>query len=304
MLSNNSQSNEINFDSIHHDKNDAIRVSVLSEALPYIQKFAGRRIVIKYGGSAMAKESLKEAVFRDIALLSSVGAQPIVVHGGGPEINQWVSKLQISTKFEDGLRGTDSATMDVVQMVLVGRVNKQIVNGINKIGASSVGLSGIDGGLIEARPWGDGRHGLVGEVARVNTDVIEPLLSKGYIPIISSVAASPDGTNYNINADTVAGEIAAAIGAEKLILLTDTLGILKDEQDPSSLIQKIKLQEARSLIGEGIVHGGMKPKTECCIRALAQGVSAAHIVDGRISHALLLEVFTDKGIGTMIVSRS
>ncbi len=303
MLSNNSQSEKINSDSIHHDKNDAIRVSVLSEALPYIQKFAGRRIVIKYGGSAMSEESLKEAVFRDIALLSSVGAQPVVVHGGGPEINQWLSKLQITSKFRDGLRVTDSATMDVVQMVLIGRVNKQIVNGINKLGASSVGLCGIDGGLIEARPWGDGSHGLVGEVSRVNPDVIYPLLSRGYIPVISSVAASTDGTTYNINADTVAGEIAAAIDAEKLILLTDTLGILKDQQDPSSLVQKIKLQEARSLIEEGIVQGGMKPKAECCIRALAQGVTAAHIVDGRISHALLLEVFTDRGIGTMIVSR-
>ena len=303
MLSNNSQSEKINSDSIHHDKNDAIRVSVLSEALPYIQKFAGRRIVIKYGGSAMSEESLKEAVFRDIALLSSVGAQPVVVHGGGPEINHWLSKLQITSKFRDGLRVTDSATMDVVQMVLIGRVNKQIVNGINKLGASSVGLCGIDGGLIEARPWGDGSHGLVGEVSRVNPDVIYPLLSKGYIPVISSVAASTDGTTYNINADTVAGEIAAAIDAEKLILLTDTLGILKDQQDPSSLVQKIKLQEARSLIEEGIVQGGMKPKVECCIRALAQGVTAAHIVDGRISHALLLEVFTDRGIGTMIVSR-
>ncbi len=303
MVSNNYQSEKGNSDSINHVNNDAIRVSVLSEALPYIQKFSGRRIVIKYGGSAMSKESLKEAVFRDIALLSCVGAQPVVVHGGGPEINQWLSKLQITSKFQDGLRVTDSATMDVVQMVLIGRVNKQIVNGINQLGSPSVGLSGIDGGLIEARPWGDGRHGLVGEVARINPDVIEPLLSKGYIPVISSVAPSTDGTSYNINADTVAGEIAAAIGAEKLILLTDTLGILQDEKDPSSLIQKIRLQEARSLIEEGTVHGGMKPKTECCIRALAQGVSAAHIVDGRISHALLLEIFTDKGIGTMIVSR-
>ncbi len=303
MLSNNSESNKNNSESIHHEKNDAIRVSVLSEALPYIQKFAGRRIVVKYGGSAMSEESLKEAVFRDIALLSSVGAQPVVVHGGGPEINHWLSKLQITSKFRDGLRVTDSATMDVVQMVLIGRVNKQIVNGINKLGASSVGLCGIDGGLIEARTWGDGSYGLVGEVSRVNPDVIDPLLSKGYIPVISSVAASTDGTTYNINADTVAGEIAAAIGAEKLILLTDTLGILKDKQDPSSLVQKIRLQEARRLIEEGVVHGGMKPKTECCIRALAQGVSAAHIVDGRISHALLLEIFTDKGIGTMIVSR-
>ncbi len=282
---------------------DAIRVSILSEALPYIQKFAGRRIVIKYGGSAMSQENLKQAVFRDIALLASVGAKPIIVHGGGPEINQWLTKLNINSEFRDGLRITDSATMDVVEMVLVGRVNKQIVNGINKNGALSVGLCGIDGNLIEARPLDNGSHGLVGEVAKVNPDVIEPLISKGYIPVISSVASTEDGTNYNINADTAAGEIAAAVGAEKLILLTDTLGILNDKNDSSSLIQKIRLPEVRELITKGVVNGGMTPKSECCIRALAQGVNAAHIIDGRIPHALLLEVFTDKGIGTMIVSR-
>ncbi|KGG16460.1 MULTISPECIES: acetylglutamate kinase [unclassified Prochlorococcus] len=303
MDPNNLTSEKIDASQMHHDQNDAVRVSVLSEALPYIQKFAGRRIVIKYGGSAMSKSSLQEAVFRDIALLSSVGAKPVVIHGGGPEINQWLSKLNINSEFRDGLRVTDSATMDVVGMVLIGRVNKQIVNGINQVGASSVGLCGIDGGLIEARPLGDGKHGLVGEVARVNPDVIEPLLAKGYIPVISSVSTSPDGTNYNINADTVAGEVAAAIGAEKIILLTDTLGVLRDQGDTSTLIRKARLHEIRTLIKEGIVHGGMKPKTECCIRALAQGVAAAHIIDGRIPHALLLEVFTDKGIGTMIVGR-
>ncbi len=281
---------------------DEIRVSVLSEALPYIQKFAGRRIVIKYGGAAMSSDSLREAVFRDIALLSSVGAQPVVVHGGGPEINQWLKKLKINSEFRDGLRVTDSETMDVVGMVLIGKVNKQIVNGINKIGATSVGLCGVDGGLIEARPWGDGSHGLVGDVAKVNPDIIEPLITQGYIPVISSVAASKEGVTYNINADTAAGEIAAAIGAEKLILLTDTLGILKDKKDSSSLIPKLRLPEVRQLIEKEVVNGGMTPKAECCIRALAQGVSAAHIIDGRIPHALLLEVFTDKGIGTMIVS--
>ena len=283
---------------------DALRVSVLSEALPYIQRFAGRRIVIKYGGAAMAHAELREAVFRDLALLACVGVQPVVVHGGGPEINQWLKRLEIPAEFRDGLRVTDADTMDVVEMVLVGRVNKQIVNGLNQLGARAVGLSGSDGRLVEARPWGEGSHGLVGDVARVNPDLLEPLLKQGYLPVISSVAATLDGQSHNINADTVAGELAAAMEAEKLILLTDTPGILKDKDDPASLFRKLKLPEARQLIQDGIVAGGMTPKTECCIRALAQGVAAAHIIDGRVPHALLLEVFTDAGIGTMVVGRS
>lgn len=280
---------------------DARRVSVLSEALPYIQRFAGRRIVIKYGGAAMAHAELREAVFRDLALLTCVGVQPVVVHGGGPEINTWLKRLEIPAEFKDGLRVTDADTMDVVEMVLVGRVNKQIVNGLNQLGARAVGLSGSDGSLVEARPLGDGSHGLVGDVARVNPDVLEPLLDQGYVPVISSVAASSEGQSHNINADTVAGELAAALDAEKLILLTDTPGILRDRNEPESLIRKIRLSDARQLIQDGVVAGGMTPKTECCIRALAQGVSAAHIVDGRVAHALLLEVFTDAGIGTMVV---
>ena len=285
------------------DNKDSIRVSVLSEALPYIQRFANKRIVIKYGGSAMVDNNLQNAVLRDIALLSSVGVQIVVVHGGGPEINQWLKKLGIKPVFLDGLRITDTDTMDVVEMVLVGRVNKQIVSGINKHGSLAVGLCGIDGGLIEARTLGDGTHGLVGEVAKVNTELLSPLLEKGYVPVISSVANSPDSRSHNINADTVAGELAAALGAEKLILLTDTPGILRNENEPSSLIEKIRLSEARQLIEEGIVKKGMKPKVECCIRSLAQGVNAAHIVDGRTPHALLLEVFTDAGIGTMVTGR-
>ena len=278
-----------NFNNPFADK-DAIRVSVLSEALPYIQRFANKRIVIKYGGSAMADKTLQNAVFRDLALLSSVGVQIVVVHGGGPEINQWLEKLGIKPVFRDGLRITDTETMDVVEMVLTGRVNKQIV-------------SGIDGGLIEARTLGDGSHGLVGEVAKVNTKLLSPLLEKGYVPVISSVANSSDGRSHNINADTVSGELAAALGAEKLILLTDTPGILRNENDPSSLIEKIRLSEARELIDRGIVKAGMKPKVECCIRSLAQGVNAAHIIDGRTPHSLLLEVFTDAGIGTMVMGR-
>ncbi|MCS5699911.1 acetylglutamate kinase [Cyanobium sp. FGCU-52] len=280
---------------------DSLRVSVLSEALPYIQRFAGRRVVVKYGGAAMVREDLRDAVFRDLALLACVGVQPVVVHGGGPEINQWLSRLAIEPQFSGGLRVTDPLTMDVVEMVLVGRVNKQIVNGLNRVGGKAVGLCGSDGGLVQARLWGDGSHGLVGDVAAVEPGVLAPLLDAGYIPVISSVAPDAEGQAHNINADTVAGELAASLQAEKLILLTDTPGILRDRQDPASLIRQLTLSEARGLIAEGVVEGGMTPKTECCIRALAQGVAAAHIVDGRVPHSLLLEVFTDAGIGTMVV---
>lgn len=280
---------------------DTLRVSVLSEALPYIQRFAGRRVVVKYGGAAMVRQDLREAVFRDLALLACVGVQVVVVHGGGPEINEWLGRLQIQPEFRNGLRVTTPETMDVVEMVLVGRVNKQIVNGLHQVGGRAVGICGSDGRLVLARTYGDGSNGLVGDVAAVNPAVLLPLLENGYIPVISSVAANAEGQAHNINADTVAGELAAALQAEKLILLTDTPGILRDRDDPSSLIRQVSLAGARALIEDGIVAGGMTPKTECCIRAIAQGVAAAHIVDGRSPHALLLEVFTDAGIGTMVV---
>jgi acetylglutamate kinase len=283
---------------------DSLRASVLSEALPYIQRFAGRRIVVKYGGAAMVREELRAAVFRDLTLLACVGVQPVVVHGGGPEINQWLGRLAIEPRFSNGLRVTDAPTMEVVEMVLVGRVNKQIVNGINQLGGRAVGFSGSDGNLVRARTWGDGANGLVGEVASLDPAVLKPLLELGYIPVISSVAPDAEGQAHNINADTVAGELAAALQAEKLVLLTDTAGILRDRHDPLSLIRQLTLSEARQLIADGVVEGGMTPKTECCIRALAQGVKAAHIVDGRHPHALLLEVFTDAGIGTMVVGSS
>ena len=280
---------------------DTLRVSVLSEALPYIQRFAGRRVVVKYGGAAMASAELRDAVYRDLVLLASVGVQPVVVHGGGPEINDWLSRLNIEPEFRNGLRVTPPATMDVVEMVLVGRVNKHIVNGLNKVGGRAVGLCGSDGSLVKARTYGDGSNGLVGEVAAVDPAVLHPLLEAGYIPVISSVAADASGQAHNINADTVAGELAAALQAEKLILLTDTAGILRNRQEPGSLIRQLTLADARELIATGVVDGGMTPKTECCIRALAQGVAAAHIIDGRVAHALLLEVFSDAGIGTMVV---
>ena len=225
----------------------------------------------------------------------------MVVHGGGPEINDWLSRLNIEPEFRNGLRVTTPATMDVVEMVLVGRVNKHIVNGLNKVGGRAVGLCGSDGSLVKARTYGDGSNGLVGEVAAVDPAVLHPLLEAGYIPVISSVAADASGQAHNINADTVAGELAAALQAEKLILLTDTAGILRNRQEPGSLIRQLTLADARALIATGVVDGGMTPKTECCIRALAQGVAAAHIIDGRVAHALLLEVFSDAGIGTMVV---
>ena len=279
---------------------DSIRVSILSEALPYIQNFSGRKIVIKYGGSIMEKDNLREAFFKDVALLSCVGVRPIIIHGGGPEINHWLKKLNISPKFENGIRVTDPKTMEIVEMVLMGRVNKQIVSGINKTGSLSVGLSGLDGNLIQTRQLGDGTHGLVGDITRINSEILNPIIDKGYIPVISSIGSTIEGIKHNINADFVAGEIAAAINAEKLILLTDTPGILKDLGKPDSLLKVIKLKDVRKLIDQNIVSDGMRPKTECCIRALAQGIKAAHIIDGRIEHALLLEIFTNSGIGTMI----
>ena len=281
---------------------EATRVRVLSEALPYIQQLAGKTVVVKYGGAAMKKSDLKDRVIRDVVLMSCVGIRPVVVHGGGPEINTWLDKLGIEPQFKNGLRVTDAATMDVVEMVLVGRVNKELVALMNQAGGLAVGLCGKDANLITARPADAEGVGFVGEVTSVSTQLLESLVNAGYIPVVSSVAADETGQSYNINADTVAGEIAAALGAEKLILLTDTAGILRDYTNLSTLIPKLDIQEARKLIEEGVVSGGMIPKVNCCVRSLAQGVRAAHIIDGRIPHALLLEILTDSGIGSMLVA--
>ena len=289
-----------NADAIHAA--EATRVQILSEALPYIQQFRGRTVVVKYGGAAMKDSSLKADVIRDIVFMACVGIRPVVVHGGGPEINTWLGKLNIEPQFKDGLRVTDAPTMDVVEMVLVGRVNKELVGLINQAGGKAVGLCGVDGNLITARPQGSEGVGFVGEVSGVDSRVIKTLVEAGYIPIVSSVARDETGQAYNINADTVAGEIAAALGAEKLILLTDTKGILEDYTNPSTLLPKLDIQKARELIDAGIVSCGMIPKVNCLVRSLAQGVGAAHILDGRIPHALLLEIFTDLGIGSMIVA--
>ena len=289
-------------ESEYFEKAAATRVRVLSEALPYIQQFAGRTIVVKYGGAAMKDAALKEKVIRDVVFMACVGLRPVVVHGGGPEINSWLDKLGIEPQFKDGLRVTDAATMDVVEMVLVGRVNKEIVSLINQAGGSAVGLCGKDASLITARPADEEGIGFVGEVTNVNIQILESLVTTGHIPVVSSVAADETGQAYNINADTVAGELAAALGAEKLILLTDTAGILRDYKDVSTLIPRLDIQDARRLIDDGVVSGGMIPKVNCCVRSLAQGVKAAHIIDGRLPHALLLEIFTDTGIGSMIVA--
>lgn len=279
----------------------AARVRVLSESLPYIQQFAGRTVVVKYGGAAMKDSSLKDKVIRDIVYLSCVGLRPIVVHGGGPEINTWLDKVGIEPQFKDGLRVTDADTMDIVEMVLVGRVNKEIVTLINQAGGAAVGLCGKDANLITASPSEKEGIGFVGDVNLLNPSILELLSSNNYIPVVSSVAVDETGQAYNINADTVAGEIAAALQAQKLILLTDTAGILQDYHNPESLISMVTIHQARELIKDGVVGGGMIPKVTCCVRALAQGVKAAHIIDGRTPHALLLEILTDTGIGSMIV---
>ena len=280
----------------------SVRVKILSEALPYIQKFSGRTIVVKYGGAAMKDSTLKDQVIRDIVFMASVGIRPIVVHGGGPEINVWLTKLNIEPQFKNGLRVTDGPTMDIVEMVLVGRLNKEIVELINRAGGSAVGLCGKDANLITARASSQEEMGFVGDVALMNPRILDTLSEAGHIPVVSSVAADETGQSYNINADTVAGELAAAMGAEKLILLTDTPGLMADPKVPDSLIPRLSINEARGLIDDGTVNGGMIPKLTCCIRSIAQGVKAAHIIDGRVHHSLLLEIFTDAGIGTMVTS--
>lgn len=277
------------------------RVDVLSESLPFIQKFRGKTIVVKYGGAAMKSPELQASVINDLVLLSCVGLRPVMVHGGGPEINTWLGRLNIPAVFRDGLRVTDADTMEIVSMVLVGKVNKTLVSLINKAGATAVGLSGLDGRLLTARPSPKAADlGFVGEVARVDPAVLRSLIDTNHIPVVTSVAADESGQPYNINADTVAGELAAALGAEKLILLTDVAGILEDRNDPNSLVKKIDIKGVKKMVEEGKVGGGMIPKVNCCVRSLAQGVTTASIIDGRVPHSLLLEILTDEGAGTMI----
>lgn len=282
--------------------NDFERVQILNEALPFIQKFAGRTFIIKYGGAAMKNKKLKDKVIEDILLLSYIGIKPILVHGGGPMINTWLKKVHIEPKFEDGIRITDQATMEIVEMVLVGKINKDLVTLLNKKKGCAVGLSGKDGNLITASRLFNSQENFVGSVDIVNTKILNLLLNEGYIPVIASVAADSKGQAYNINADTVAGAIASALNAEKLILLTDTPGIMYDINDISTLVKYLNISEADNLLNKQIISGGMIPKVKCCIKALKRNVNSAHIIDGRIEHALLLEILTSDGIGSMLTA--
>lgn len=287
------------------------KASILVEALPYIQEFYGKTIVIKYGGNAMVSDELKEKVMQDIALMKYVGIRPVIVHGGGPEITGFLKKVGKQSAFVAGLRVTDAETVEIAEMVLDGKVNSEIVNLLNHRGVRAVGLSGKDAGLIEARKKlatvydGDMAKkvdiGYVGEVAKVNTALLEDLLDQDYVPIIAPIGVGKDGESYNINADYVAAEIAGALQAEKLLLLTDIEGIYKDFNDKSTFISTLHLPEAREYIKEGIIAGGMIPKVEACLTALEQGAGKTHIIDGRLDHSIILEVFTSKGIGTQVV---
>ncbi len=276
------------------------QAEILVQALPYIRRYSGMTMVIKYGGNAMINPELKEAVMRDIVLMHYVGMRPVLVHGGGPEISEMMKKVGKQPSFVGGLRVTDEETMEIVEMVLAGKTNKGIVALLNRQGGRAVGLSGKDGDLfIAEKVVSDaGDLGYVGDVVEINTDIVQTLIHEGYIPVISSVAVGRDGHSYNINADHVAGKLAAALGASKIIMLTDVLGIYRDFSDKSSLISSLTVDEARQLAKQ--VDKGMIPKIEACVTALDGGVERAHIIDGTIPHALLMEVFTDKGIGTMI----
>ncbi len=276
--------------------------AVLIEALPYLKQFYGKTIVVKYGGNAMIDEALKMQVMQDIALLHYVGIRPILVHGGGPEISAMMKQMGQEPTFVGGLRVTDAATMEIVEMVLTGKTNKGIVSLLNRQGAKAVGLSGKDANLIQAYRMESalGDLGFVGEVAQVNPEILNLLSGNGYVPVVSSVAIGPDGASYNVNADHVAGHIAAAVGAAKLVLLTDVEGLYADYADKSSLIQRMDTDRASAMIASGAAERGMIPKLEACIAAIEGGVSRAHLIDGRQPHSLLIEIFTDTGIGTMI----
>lgn len=283
----------------------AQHAAVLIEALPYLKQFYGKTIVVKYGGNAMIDETLKSQVMQDIALLHYVGIRPILVHGGGPEISAMMKQMGHEPAFVGGLRVTDAATMEIVEMVLAGKTNKGIVALLNKQGARAVGLSGKDANLIFAYKMDSERGdlGYVGEVAQVNPEILNLLSAQGYIPVVSSVAIGPDAESYNVNADHVAGHIAAAVGAAKLLILTDVEGLYRDFSDKTSLIHQMTVAQAEEMIENGSADRGMIPKLEACITAIEAGVERAHLIDGRLPHALLIEIFTDTGIGTMLHAR-
>ncbi len=277
---------------------NAQRASVLIQALPYIKRYSDKIIVVKYGGNAMLNDELKKAVMGDIVLLSLIGIKVVLVHGGGPEITELLTKMGKKSEFRNGLRVTDEETAEAALMVLAGKINKRLVGSIQSIGGKAVGLTGMDGGLIKARPL-DPQLGFVGEITEVNTEPITDMLEKGYIPVVSTVGYDDEGNCYNINADTAASRIAGQLKAESLISMTDTVGVLRDKDDPSSLISVIDVSEVPMLIREGVISGGMIPKAECCIEAIRRGVHKVFIIDGRIPHSILIEVLTDEGIGTM-----
>ena len=285
---------------MHTNFSNSERAEVLTAALPYIKKYSGKTVVIKYGGNAMINEELKQQVMEDIALLWLIGVKVVLVHGGGPEISHIMKRLGKEAVFIDGLRVTDKETVDIVQMVLAGKINKTLVNLIQMKGGHAVGLSGIDGGILEAKVK-DERLGYVGEITKVRPQPIQDLLEKNYIPVVSTVASDRQGNTYNINGDTAAAYLAGALGAERLIMMTDIAGILRDKDDPATLIPHITVSEAKKLYDEGIISGGMIPKVDCCIEALEHGVNNVVIMDGRIPHSILMELLTDEGAGTMVM---
>ncbi len=278
---------------------NAQRAEVLTQALPYIKKYTGKIVVVKYGGNAMINESLKQQVMEDIVLLWLIGVKVVLVHGGGPEISDLMARLGKKPEFVDGLRVTDKETVDIVQMVLAGKVNKTLVNLLEMKGGRAMGISGMDGMLIESKIK-DERLGYVGDITKVHIRPVNDLLEKGYIPVISTIGCDREGNAYNINGDTAAAYIAGALGAERLIMMTDIAGILRDKDDPSTLIPELTVDEAHKLYDEGVISGGMIPKVDCCIEALSKGVKNVIIMDGRIPHSILMEILTNEGAGTMV----
>lgn len=277
---------------------NAVRAEILTQAVPYIKEYTGKYVVAKYGGNAMTDPALKKSVMQDILLLSLVGVKVILVHGGGPEISAMLKRLSIESHFEKGLRVTDDATMEVVQMVLAGKVNKSLTANLTALGGKAVGLCGIDGGLIKVHKK-DEKLGQVGEIDSINKKILDDLLDGGFIPVISSIGIDNAGNPYNINADTAAAKIAAAIHAESMVVMSNINGVLKDKDDPDSLIKKITLTDAEALKKDGTIAGGMIPKVDCCTNAIKEGVKKVFIINGEIPHAILIELLTDEGLGTM-----
>ena len=278
---------------------NAERAEVLTQALPYIKRYVGKTVVVKYGGNAMTNSDLKQQVMDDIVLLWLIGVKVVLIHGGGPEISSMMDKLGKKAEFVDGLRVTDKETVDIVQMVLAGKVNKTLVTLLEKRGGKAIGLCGMDGNLIQAK-MKDEKLGYVGEVTKINIGPVTDILEKGYIPVISTLGCDADGNAYNINADTAAAHIAGALGAERFILMTDIAGILKDKDDPSTLIPEITIPQARTLKQEGIISAGMIPKVQCCVTAIESGVKNVVIMDGRVPHSILMELLTNEGAGTLV----